>query len=634
MKSGKTQSLVTALLTAGVVIVCINTWLALRSVRILNLSQSWVAHTWQVLNAIEHITGSLKDAENGNRGYLITGQQEYLAPYMQARNDLPAEIDSLRQITSDNPKQQPRVDEMRAVIAARLNLLQNGIDERDRGGATAASALVLTGTGKSEMDHLRAIAGSMQDEERRLLAERTHTAQANRIEAESTIVVAGLLDLLLVIVTFWYLARERQLRAIADANADRLNKLQSISDVALTQLSSSELTSELLERVRRVVRADATTLAILKNGELVLADSVGGTIEAGTVIPMEADEAIRAAIDHGQIVAVGGAGESRPEFGDLRRGMSVMLVVPLTISGSVTGVLIAGRAGVPSAAANFDEQDEQLLSVVADRIAVSLARASAYEAEHEARRLAETSADQVRLLNADLEERVRLRTAELEATNRELEAFSFSVSHDLRAPLRTVDGFSLALEEDYRESLDVNGRDFIRRIRNGVQRMGQLIDTLLQLSRITRAELNNEVFNISLLASSVAEQLRAENPDRDLEFIIQPDLVLDADPRMVRIALENLLGNSVKFTANVPKAVIEFGRGAAGEFYIRDNGAGFDMQYAGKLFTAFQRLHGDKDFKGSGIGLATVARVIHRHHGTISAEAAVGSGATFRFTLG
>jgi light-regulated signal transduction histidine kinase (bacteriophytochrome) len=308
-----------------------------------------------------------------------------------------------------------------------------------------------------------------------------------------------------------------------------------------------------------------------------------------------------------------------------------VLILPLKIGGSVGALLIAGRRDEDA----FSAQDEELLSVVADRISLALDRSRAYEAEREARRLAEASALEVQMLNAQLEDRVRVRTAELEATNRELEAFSYSVSHDLRAPLRSVDGFSLALEEDFLDALNDEGRDFIRRIRAGVQKMGQLIDSLLQLSRITRAEVSREDVDISALAEDVARDLEAQNPGRKMTIGVQPGLKANADPRLIRVALENLLGNAVKFTANRAEAAIEFGRSAeTGEFYVRDNGAGFDMKYANKLFVAFQRLHGDKDFRGSGIGLATVSRVIRRHQGAIRAEAAVDRGATFWFTLG
>lgn len=240
-------------------------------------------------------------------------------------------------------------------------------------------------------------------------------------------------------------------------------------------------------------------------------------------------------------------------------------------------------------------------------------------------------------LNSELETRVQLRTQELETANKELEAFSYSVSHDLRAPLRTVDGFSAALEEDYGEQLGAEGKDFVRRVRNGVQRMGELIDALLMLSRVTRADVNREDVDVSGLANSMAEEFRMRYPERDLEFRIEAGLQTNADPKLLRVALENLLENAVKYTSRNQHAVIEVGKmdsnGSSG-FYVRDNGVGFDMQYVGKLFGAFQRLHGDKDFQGSGIGLATVQRIVRRHGGQIQAEGHVGRGATFQFTLG
>ena len=240
------------------------------------------------------------------------------------------------------------------------------------------------------------------------------------------------------------------------------------------------------------------------------------------------------------------------------------------------------------------------------------------------------------VLNAELESRVAQRTRELEASNQELQAFSYSVSHDLRAPLRTIDGFSLALEEDFADLLNDEGRDYIRRVRSGVQRMGMLIDALLQLSRVTRSEVQRESVNLSQLATLIFEELRVNEPEREVRFVAQPDLLAEADPRLMRVAFENLIGNALKFTSKVAQAQIALGqteREGQNVYFIRDNGAGFDMQYVDRLFTAFQRLHGDRDFKGSGIGLATVSRIIRRHSGEIWAQGEIGVGATFFFTI-
>jgi len=225
---------------------------------------------------------------------------------------------------------------------------------------------------------------------------------------------------------------------------------------------------------------------------------------------------------------------------------------------------------------------------------------------------------------------------ELERKNRELEAFSYSVSHDLRAPLRGIDGFSQALLEDYADRLDEKGQDYLRRVRAAAQRMGALIDDLLQLARVVRAELHRSRVSLSDIARQVAADLRLKEPDRQPLLTIQDGLVADADAGLIRVALENLLGNAWKFTARVAEARIDFGADARdGEavFVVRDNGAGFSMDYADKLFRPFQRLHGESEFPGTGIGLATVHRIIDRHGGRVWAEGAVGRGATFSFTI-
>ena len=475
MDLSRRKSSIGLLTVFAVLLVIANAIVAYRAVGVLEKSQNWVQHTYQVIAQVEIIMGSAKDAETGERGYLITGDRRFLEPYDKAERDLPAEFDTFQQLTNDNPSQLARLAEMRSHFAVRNQLLQHAIEIRGGGTNMAQAALAVTEKGRFEMDTLRRIGKEMQSEEFRLLGPRLTDAHNADIRTRLTVAVATGLDVLLIIIMSRYLYRERELRRATERQAVELR-----------------------------------------------------------------------------------------------------------------------------------QANDQILASTAE----------------------------IRELNESLDLRVKQRTAELEAINRELEAFSYSVSHDLRAPLRTVDGFSLALEEDYADAVGDAGKDFIRRIRAGVQRMGQLIDALLQLSRITRADLESADFDMSALANSVAAVLQQENSDRHVEFRIEPDLSATGDPRLVRIALENLLGNSVKFTSRRPAALIEFGWDPALQaYFVRDNGAGFDMTYADRLFSAFHRLHGDKDFKGSGIGLATVSRIVHRHHGKIWAESQVDNGATFFFSL-
>ena len=242
----------------------------------------------------------------------------------------------------------------------------------------------------------------------------------------------------------------------------------------------------------------------------------------------------------------------------------------------------------------------------------------------------------IRALNNALETRVRERTAELTVANKELESFSYSVSHDLSSPLRGIDGFSRMLEEDYRATLDTTGLDYLQRIRAATGRMQRLIDDLLKLSRITRDEMRKADFDLGEMAREIGHELHSETPGRTVNFAVTADLTVHGDRNLLRIAMENLLRNAWKFTSNHPVANIEVGCLRVDDgpvYFVKDDGAGFDMRYAQKLFGAFQRLHRDDEFSGTGIGLATVSRIIHRHGGRVWAEAEVDRGATFYFTL-
>jgi PAS domain S-box-containing protein len=298
-----------------------------------------------------------------------------------------------------------------------------------------------------------------------------------------------------------------------------------------------------------------------------------------------------------------------PEF-----GMQSYAGVPLLFEEQALGVfyILHNQPRI------FSEEDVSFMQSVASRVAVAIFKVRLYERVQGVNRI------------------LRQRSAELEAANKELEAFSYSVSHDLRAPLRAIDGFSKILEQDASSLLDEKCLRYLDRIRSGTERMSALIDDMLKLSRLSRAPMKRVEVDLSLMVGEALAEFRAAEPERQVETVVAPDLKAEGDASLLRAVLQNFVSNAWKYTSRRPKARIEFGaleRDGERVFFIRDDGAGFDMAYADKLFGAFQRLHGVDEFEGTGIGLATVQRVIHRHGGRVWAEASVNQGATFYFTL-
>lgn len=305
------------------------------------------------------------------------------------------------------------------------------------------------------------------------------------------------------------------------------------------------------------------------------------------------------------------------------------LVVPLLQGAHLWGLLCIHQCSAPR---QWQDTEIEFVRQIASHLSVALQHGELL-ADLQAQVVERQQAEQrVQSLNQGLHEAI----IELKAVNKELEAFSYSVSHDLRAPLRSIDGFSQALLEDCLENLDKSGQDYLHRIRAATQRMGTLIDDLLTLSRVTRSEMHKELVNLSQLAHSIYTDLHQAEPERPVEWIVQPDLVADGDLALLKVVLNNLLDNAWKYTSQRTQAQIEFGAIVQNDipaYFVRDNGVGFDMAFINKLFRPFQRLHGMHEFPGNGIGLATVQRIIRRHGGRVWAEGTLDQGATFYFTL-
>jgi len=543
-------------------------------------AEGLVEHAYQVLNGSEVLFSGIQDADSRQRGYLLTGEERLLVRYREIVSGERSAEQRLAALTSNSPAQRVRLAKLDALIDARLAQLENGISARRTAGMQAAIEVVRAGEGARIMSDIRSLLGAVEGEEHRLLMERTHAAAAEADRTRGALAVGAALLVLLLI--FAGLLVER--------------------DVGKLQASARALRRQ-------------TDLLDKAPGPIV-AWQLGGAIEYWN---RGAEELY--GFSRGQAI-----GRSHDELLHPINplGFSAIQTI-LERHGEWSGelaYLIGGREiVVESRMTLITEPDGRKTVLKMNRDITEEKRAQR----------------EIRELNRELEQRVKQRTAQLEASNQEFEAFAYSVSHDLRAPLRGIDGWSLALLEDYGHTLEPTAQGFLNRVRSETQRMGRLIDDLLELSRLTRVTLRYHRVNLSALARVIAGRLKEAEPGRELDISIQEGLFTGGDPRLLEIALTNLLTNAVKFTGPRAVARIEFGQGDSERgpaFFVRDNGVGFDMAYADMLFGAFQRLHKPAEFPGSGVGLATVQRVVRRHAGQVWADAKPDGGATFYFTIG
>ena len=410
-------------------------------------------------------------------------------------------------------------------------------------------------------------------------------------------------------------------------HSERLRNLHLIDQAILQAIESPEtVVQKAIEHIRVLLQCQRTSVGIfdLENKEVKVyaADVDGKTIvEIGKVLTEEVYGVIDVLRESKVEVVENMSLEKSPSiiFNLLQaEGVQSSINVALVSALEMYGVLNVGWEN----SKKISEDEIEIVNEVANQITIAIEKA---------RLLKETKG-----YAAKLEQRVIERTAQLESANKEMESFSYSVSHDLRAPLRGIDGFSLALSEDYADKLDETAKNYIIRIRTATQKMDGLIDSLLRLSRISRIEMNLEKVNLSTMVSEIANSLTESYLSRKVSFVIPENICTFGDSNLLKIVFENLLSNAWKFTSKQAETVIEFGafnENSKTLYFIKDNGVGFDMKYADKLFSAFQRLHSEKDYPGVGVGLTTVQRIIHRHNGKIWAESAINKGTTFYFTL-
>lgn len=661
----------------------------------------WVGHTYEVLREIERLGVGMSDLEGSQRGYIILGEDRLLASRERSLKEIRESVRNLRQLTADNPGQQSRLDRLEPMMAARTAFGEQTIAARRSQGFEAAQRMLATNKGIDLTLQIKTVLQSMLAEERVLRAEREQRAvsasAANLLLlplgafASLTMLAMGVFMLNSVAGDRAHsesrlkssLAEIGDLRAALDEHAivattDPQGKITFVNDkfCAISKYAREEL----LGRDHRLINSGYHPKEFIRDlwttigrghvwhGEMKNRAKDGSSYWVDTTIVPFLDErgkprqyvAIRADISERKR-AQEALQESEELFSKAFRfspdGVAIMRQSDRTIVRAnetlcrlwgCTPESVVGRSSrefsdwmhndeCPDREVELPMSDgrrfyftisSRLITLQGENCVLSVVR------DITERKSAEQKINQ---LNTELEQRVVARTAELEEANKELEAFSYSVSHDLRSPLRTVDGFSQAVLEDYGPLLPPEGREDLQTIREGAQRMGALIDDLLTFSRLGRQAVRKRKVNVNGLVEETLAELKPQCEGRELDIQIETLPFCEGDPALLKQVWINLLSNALKYTRKRERTRIEVGFSIGEDgipvYFVRDNGTGFDMEFAHKLFGVFQRLHRAEDYEGTGVGLAIVKRIIQRHDGRVWAEAVQDEGATFYFTL-
>jgi PAS domain S-box-containing protein len=603
-----------AAFAAGLVVLAVLGGVSYFGIDQLLVQSAWAEHSREVIQSERTVLRSLVDGEAAQRGFVITGDEAFIEPYRRAAREAGDATLRLRALTVDNPDQQRRVDTLQRLLADRLARLEQAIALRRSEGPAAMQAAMQLDPGLLTQDPIRETVQDFETAEQSLLREREARARERGRFAVAVLAAGGVLAVVLVAVATIVIGR-------AFARARRVE--------AELKEDHARLEASMRERSEQLVRINESLL----ENEQRLASVIGSAMDA--VITVDAGQ--RVTLFNGAAEAMFGyrSGEAvgqplerlipqryRAAHGEHIEGFGRTQVTRRKM-GSLGRIYGLRRDGtefpIEAAISQVEAAGHKLYTVILRDITERI------RAEEEILRL-----------NAELERRVEERTAELRAANQELESFGYTVAHDLRAPLRAMEGFSQALMEDYGDRVDGEARVYLNQIVRGAEHLAELIDGLLQLSRSVRGELRRDRVDLTALAEDVLGELALTDPSRTVTWQVERGLTARADARMIEIVMRNLLSNAWKYTAHTPDARIRVYAGQEGGqrvFHVADNGIGFNMAHSEKLFQPFQRLHRQDEFPGIGIGLATVQRIVHRHGGQISAISSPGRGADFRFSL-
>jgi PAS domain S-box-containing protein len=659
-----------------------------------NVDQQWVAHTHQVLEQIASILSALLELNADERGFALTHQDAYLQSCQRLDIEINSDLAELSALTADNPKQQSALASLTEPVTARLALTHELGTQLLGSNSFESPRIALTTKIRSILSEMRV------EEERLLAKRLQEVESGSRQMKIFLGLGYGFFLVLFTLTVYSIFREiekrtrseeglrraQEQYRLLFDSNpipvwVYDLNTL-SILDVNATAIKRYGFSrNEFLAMKITDIRPQPDVPALLKNIQ-ESAESIPASgpsqhrTKSGEVIDVQIRSyPLTFAGKHARLVVATDVTEQKRAEDALKESEERFRLIVANIKDYAIivldpqGQVMSWNGGAQKIKGyQAEEIVGKHFSVFypAEDVAIGKPAVELKSAKEEGRfedegiRLRkdgshfwanvvvtplQDDAGRVRgfvKITRDItekrkaEQEIVRRSMELEAANKELEAFSYSVSHDLRAPLRGIDGFSQALQEDYAQQLDATANDYLRRIRAATKRMGELIDDLLNLSRVTRSEMYRERVDLSKLAGDIVQELQFQEPARKVAIRIAEGLTADGDTRLLRVALQNLFGNAWKFTSKQEQAQVEFGQQRSNgdkPYFVRDNGAGFQQSYAARLFGAFQRLHAATEFPGTGIGLATVQRIIHRHGGTVWAEGAVNQGATIYFTL-